>query len=166
MGDIGRCELVRGEIIKMAPAGFDHGNIESRINRRVGEFVAAHDLGVVVSGDTGFILSRSPDTVRAPDVAFVGKRRIPARGSPGFFDGPPDLAVEVVSPSDRISDVSKIEEWLTAWTQSVWVVDPPNRWIDVHRRDGSVVRYRSSESLRDELVLPGFAMQVSEVFPS
>jgi Uma2 family endonuclease len=167
MGDIGRCELVRGEIVKMAPAGFDHGNIESRIDRQVGGFVTAHDLGVVVTGETGFILSRNPDTVRAADVAFLRKQRVPAEGSPGFFDGPPDLAIEVISPSDRMSDVhAKIEEWLAAGTQSVWAVDPPNRWIDVYQGDGKVVRYRAADTLRDERFLPGFTMQLAEVFRS
>ena len=151
----------------MAPAGFDHGDIASRINWRLGAFVFENDLGRVVTAEAGFVLSRNPDTVRAPDVAFVCKQRIPSIGSRGFFDGAPDLAIEVISPSDRMSEVSaKIEEWLTMGSRSVWVVDPPNRWIDVHQSNGEVVRYRAKDTLRDEPLLPGFVMQLSEIFAS
>ena len=165
MGDIGRCELVRGEIIMMSPAGADHGEIAGIIFGLIWKFVKDHKLGKVYAAETGFTIARNPDTTRAPDVAFVKKERVPPRGKRGFFDGHPDLAVEVVSFNDLASDVSeKVEEWLSAGTSSVWVVDPRTRTIDVYRRGRDVIRYRERDELRDEPMLPGFELKLSEVF--
>ncbi len=166
MGDIGRCELIRGEIIHMAPAGAEHGDVAARLLLHVMVFVDAHNLGKVFATDTGFIIERNPDTVRAPDVAFVRKDRLTQGNLPrGFFPGPPDLAIEVVSPSDSLSDVTvKVDQWLAAGATSVWVVDPPNRTIAVYRADNRVLRYRNADELRDEPTLPGFSLRLDAVF--
>jgi Uma2 family endonuclease len=165
MGDIGRCELLQGEVVRMAPAGAEHGGLAHELARLVGNFVAEHDLGRVYAAETGFILSRDPDTVRAPDVAFVTKDRLPPRPIRGFFPGAPDLAVEVVSPTDRLADVhEKVNQWLAAGTRSVWVVDPVNRTLEVNRPDGSVTRLRQPDELRDDPALPGFVLSMAELF--
>lgn len=165
MGDIGRCELIRGEIIHMVPAGAEHGDVAMELGRLIANHVRAHKLGKTYAAETGFIIARNPDTVRAPDVAFVSNARLPAARVRRFFPGAPDLAVEVVSPDDRLSEVAaKVDQWLAAGASSVWVVDPPNRTIAVHRA-GNVVRlFRDADELRDEPLLPGFTLRLADLF--
>src|SRR5437667_10129707 len=109
-------ELVEGELIRMPPTGGEHGKLTARLARLLDEYVEAHDLGIVCGAETGFILQRTPDVVRAPDVAFVAKDRIPATGVPEtYWPFAPDLAVEVVSPSDRVDDLqATVGEYFTA----------------------------------------------------
>src|SRR5690349_18325812 len=109
-----RHELVRGELKSMSPAGFQHGVIINRLSLLLTEFVNRHGLGVVLGAETGFILSRNPDTVRGPDVNFVAREKIERIGIPvAYFPEAPDLAVEVVSPGDTVSEVEcKAEDWL------------------------------------------------------
>ncbi len=165
MGDIGRCELINGEIVHMPPAGAEHGDVAMEIAFRIKMFVNAQRLGKVYAAETGFTLRRNPDFTRAPDVAFVRTERMPVSPRRGFFDGPPDLAVEVLSPDDRQSEVTaKVDQWLAAGAVSVWVVDPPNRSIEVYRSGNHVGRYRDTDEIRDEPTLPGFVLKVSEVF--
>src|SRR5437660_1457908 len=91
MGDIGRCELIRGEIIQMAPAGAEHGDVAAQILFVIARHAKAHDLGKVYAAETGFTIARNPDTTRAPDVAFVRKDRVAATPRRSYFEGPPDL---------------------------------------------------------------------------
>jgi Uma2 family endonuclease len=113
MGDIGRCELIYGELVMMSPAGFTHGEVVSRIDRLIGNFVTENDLGVTLGAETGYILARNPDLVRAPDVSVVLKARLPSNTLNKFFPGAPDLAVEVVSPDDTMREVSdKADLWV------------------------------------------------------
>lgn len=96
MGDIGRCELIYGELIMMSPAGAEHGVVTARIIRAITQFVEEHDLGLSIAAETGFKIASNPDLVRAPDAGFLSKRRIGSKIPRGFFLGTPDLAVEVV----------------------------------------------------------------------
>src|SRR5690606_13059569 len=117
----------------------------------------------VYAAETGFIIARNPDRVRAPDVAFVRRERLLKEPQRGFFEGPPDLAVEVVSPNDTHAEVAaKVEQWLAAGTVSVWVVDPLNRTLDLHRGGSAIVRLHQDDELRDEPTLPGFALKLIE----
>jgi Uma2 family endonuclease len=164
MGDIGRCELIEGEIISMAPAGAQHGDVAMEIAYRIKAFASANKLGKVYA-ETGFIIKRNPDTVRAPDVAFVQSARLSSATNTGFFDGAPDLAVEVTSPNDRWSDVlAKVYQWLAAGTTSVWVVDPPSQSIEIYRRQSQPLRYHANQQLVDEPTLPDFALSVGDIF--
>jgi Uma2 family endonuclease len=139
MGDIGRCELVRGEIVRIPLAEFEHGDIAGELFYLVKQFVSTRKLGKVYAAETGFIIARNPDTVRAADVAFVRKDSVPSSPVRGFFPQAPDLAIEVISPSDRLSEVAaKVEEWLAAGTTSVWVVDPHNHGLSGRPADSAV----------------------------
>ena len=105
-GDIGRCELVRGELILMSPTSYHHGRVAGRIYELLSAHVRQHRLGDTLVGEPGFYLERHPDTVRAPDVAFVQAERAAHAPARGFYDGAPDLAVEVLSPDDRASEAA------------------------------------------------------------
>lgn len=158
--DIGRCELIRGELRMMVPPGFEHGRIAVNVTLALGHHVKAHGLGTVL-GETGFLLARSPDTVRAPDVAFV-RSAGPQRG---YFPGAPDLAVEVLSPNDRPVEVrEKIAEWLDAGTIAVWVVDPRNRVVTVHESGCDPSVFEETDVVPGGPLLPGFSLAVREIF--
>jgi Uma2 family endonuclease len=163
--ELGRCELVRGELVMMSPAGFDHGRIALTIGRLLGNFVSQHALGVVLSAETGFQIAHDPDTVRAPDAAFVRSDRVPPTGMFGFFRGPPDLAVEVLSPGDRASEVNaKVQDWLDAGCQLVWVADPRTRIVTAYRSRREVAVFATGDILTAGDVVPGFSIPVGEIF--
>lgn len=157
-------ELVRGNLVVMTPAGARHGMIGVRLIVRLGAHVDAHALGVVLGPDSGFVLARDPDTVRAPDVSFVRASRVPAGGMPdGYFDGAPDLAVEVVSPSDTVYEVEeKVAEYLAAGARQVWVVNPKRRTVAVHAH-GLVHVPGEQDFLEGGDVVPGFRCAIADV---
>jgi Uma2 family endonuclease len=163
--ELGRCELVRGELILMSPAGYEHGVIAGRIHTLLSAFVMQARLGVVTAAETGFKIGRDPDTVRAPDVGFVCAQRAPRGRHRGFFDGPPDLAVEVLSPDDRPGDVTaKVHDWLLAGCRAVWVVDPNSATVSVYRGPHGATLLKAGDALSDDGLLPGFRLPVAEVF--
>jgi Uma2 family endonuclease len=159
-----RRELVAGELREMTPAGGDHGEIGMRLGWRLAQFVETGKLGVVYSSDTGFRLARDPDTVRCPDVGFIAKERY-ARFR-GVVDRAPDLAVEVVSPTDSYSDVrTKVHQYLDAGTRMVVVVDPPSQTVDVYRSRADHLELTRDEVLDFGDVVPGWQMPVRDIFP-
>jgi len=161
-----RYELVKGELLSMSPAGSEHGAIALRISTLLDQFVTGNSLGLTFVAETGFLLGRDPDTVRAPDFAFVRRDRIPASGLPqGYWPGAPDLAVEVVSPGDTARDINeKTAEWLHAGAQAVWVIDPRAKIVTIHLADGQVKTLTANERLDGAPVLPGFECAVSDIF--
>jgi Uma2 family endonuclease len=164
--DGNRYELVRGELVCMAATGGRHGIIASRVDYRLRNFVEAHELGEVCAAETGFRLAQNPDTVRAPDVSFIARERLPSGEVPeGYWPFAPDLAVEVVSPSDRSDDVlAKVQEYLRAGTRLVWVFHPRTKAVMVYRANGEVLLVQGQEELSGEEVLPGFHCRVNELF--
>jgi len=158
-------ELVRGEIVEVSPPGFVHGDVASNIAVSLKSFVKPRQLGRVVV-EAGYVLRRNPDTVRGPDVSFVRAERMPAGGRPkSFFEGAPDLAVEVVSPGDRYSEiVARVADYLGAGTALVWVVDPDARTVTVHSADRPPVVHAETGVLEGGDVLPGFHLTLSELF--
>ena len=163
-GDIGRCELVRGELRMMIPPGFEHGRIAINLTAPIANHVKSCGLGTVVAAETGFLLSHDPDTVRAPDIAFVRASR-PSGPRRGYYPGAPDLAVEVLSPDDRPGYVrEKVAEWLQAGALAVWVVDPRDRTVTVHEPDRAPSVFAEAEVLNGGDLLPGFELAVRDVF--
>ena len=163
-GDIGRCELIRGELRMMLPAGYEHGRITINLTGPILSHVKTNGLGTLVAAETGFRLARDPDTVRAPDLAFVRADR-PNPPDRGYYPGAPDLAVEVLSPDDRPGYVrDKVAEWIEAGTRAVWVVDPRARTVVVHEPSVEPRVLGDSDTLPGGDVLPGFALAVAEVF--
>ena len=150
----------------MSPAGFDHGAVMMNISAPLAQYVKARRLGVVCGAETGFVLARKPDTVLAPDVAFVRRERIPAAGRPrSFWEGPPDLAVEVRSPGDTRREVAeKVAAWLAAGTLAVWVADPSDASVTVHLPGQAARRLEAGDTLDGAPLLPGFRLPVAEVF--
>ncbi|MBM3941783.1 MAG: Uma2 family endonuclease [SAR202 cluster bacterium] len=133
----GHFELVKGEVVEMPPPGWNHGGVASNISSELRFFVRRHDLGRVVV-ETGFRLMSQPDNVRGPDAAFVVTERVPEPGFSGYFQGPPDLAVEVVSPNDTASALDEqVQEYLRSGAQRVWVVYPATRTVVVYRSDST-----------------------------
>ena len=161
-----RYELVRGELRKMAPAGSEHTVAGVQVVTSLNVHARANNLGRVFGADGGFLLARNPDTVRAPDAAFVRRERVEATGLVrGYWPGPPDLAVEVISPNDRYSEVAeKVADWLAAGTRMVIVVDPRRRVAAVHLPGQEPVTLAEGDTLEGGDVVPGWRMLVGEIF--
>ncbi len=161
-----RCDLVRGWLVREPPAGARHGAIASELARALANHVKAAGLGWVFAAETGFLLVELPGTVRAPDVSFVAKDRLPAEPPPeGYVPIAHDLAVEVVSPSNRWTEVAaKVRDYLDAGTRLVWIVDPPARTVTVHWAGAAWIVRGEDDALDAEDVVPGFRIQVGSLF--
>jgi len=159
-------ELVAGRLRKMTPAGSIHGVVGMRLAVAISVHVDQHQLGVVFAADTGFKLASSPDTVRAPDVSFVSRGRIPTGGIPkAYWPGAPDLAVEVLSPTDVRSEVDeKIDEYLRSGVRLVWFVNPFERRVTVHRPGKRPPVLEEHNSVDGGDVLPGFNYPLARLF--
>jgi Uma2 family endonuclease len=157
-----RYELVRGELITMSPAGFDHGVIGARIQSHLSAYVAQRQLGIIVGADTGFMITRNPDTVFAPDVSFVRAERVVR--TPKYFPGSPDLAIEVISPADSYGEVDeKVREYLAAGTSMVIVINPRNQTATVNTPQGAT-RLTLADTLSGADVVPGWTLPLRELF--
>lgn len=164
----GKMELACGKVVTMSPVGRPHSTTARRVDHALTPFVEANALGELHM-ELGFILSRKPDTVRAPDVAVISAVQLAKAGDwETFFDGAPALAVEVWSPEDRERDVQKkIREYLTAGTSRVWDVRPREQTVTVHRQDGSAIVRRVGDTLDSDdagLTLPGFELSLTQLF--
>ena len=164
---LGRCELLQGEVVFMSPSGSLHAVVVATLGGILYDFVQQRKLGWVFGAEGGFLIHRDPDTVRAPDAAFVSADRMPASVPAGFFPGPPDLAVEVLSPNDRASDVfAKVSDWLESGCRAVWVLDPVLRSVAVYSHTAQMRMLHVSDTLTDDDVLPGFQIEVRKLFPA
>lgn len=158
-------ELVRGRLIVREPPSTYHGRVQSTLNVLVGSYVRAHALGAVFGQDTGFKIASDPDTVRAPDLAFVDQSRVPEIARRGYAAMAPDLVAEILSPDDRPGEVvAKVGDWLDAGVRLVWVIDPDRRVATVYQADGSVAAVASDSTVSGEPVLPGFSFRLAELF--
>ena len=160
-----RYELVRGELIEMAPAGPPHSRIASKLNSRLRIHVEPQDLGEVYGPDAGFRISSDPDTVRAPDVSYIAKGRLPDPEPPGFWPVVPDLVAEVVSPGDTAVEVQdKVDEYLRAGVRLVWVLYPEARTIYAYDSLEAARVLHAEDTLTGGSVLPGFSCPVRDIF--
>ena len=161
-----RLELVEGTLHKMPLAGGRHGRVAMKIGSLLDVHAESTGLGQVFAAETGFILRRGPDTVRAPDASFVARSRLLEEGPPdGYLELAPDLAVEVVSPNDRPREVQeKVEDWLNAGVRQLWLAQPSGRTVTVYRAPEDWLELREDDALEGGDALPGFTCRVGELF--
>ena len=159
-----RYELVKGELLTMSPSGEEHGAVIGNLTILLGQFVKANNLGILYGAETGFKLESDPDTVLAPDIAFIRRVRL-GRRSKGYRLGAPDLVVEVLSPSDHKKKVErKTAQWLELGAKTVWLVDPDSKTVEVHHAKGETTVFRENEELVDHDLVSGFRVRVSDIF--
>jgi Uma2 family endonuclease len=158
-------ELLRGELRPMTPVKLRHLVVRHRFELEIGLFVRDHDLGYVGS-EGGFVLFEEPATVLAPDIAFFAKGRIADDADLDDFGRfPPDLVVEVLSPSNTASETAdRVLLYLEAGVRLVWIADPPRRIVVVHWPDRTSRTFVEGETLDGGDVLPGFSLPVADVF--
>ncbi len=159
-----KTELVRGVMVVREPPGYRHGKVAGRLFGIIRDFVEPRGMGDVLAAETGFKLASNPDTVRAPDVAFVHRDRAPDPPPVDFAAFAPDLAVEVLSPGDRPGEVlTKVADYLNAGCRLVWVVDPERRQARIYRADGTEGLEEEDGALSGEDVVPGLSIRLIEV---
>ena len=160
-----RYELVFGELIPMAPVGGEQGVKTFDVLVEVGSFVRRNQLGRGFTSETGFRLADDPDTILAPDWAFVSQSRIQGPASRGYEETIPDLVLETRSPNSTKGEIAgKIALWLRFGVKVVWDLDPVRKTLVVHRLDGGLTRLGVQDTLAEEELLPGFALPLSELF--
>lgn len=167
MGDTGkRFELEQGVLLASEPPGATHGVVVASIAVVVWRHVVPAGLGVVLAGDAGFWLARSPDTVRAPDVAVVlaGRPEAVAPGW-GYVEGPPDLAVEVRSQHDSPAALrEKGLMWIARGCRLVWLADPHDRTLTVLAAGQEPLVLTTGDTLDGGDLIPGLSVPVAEIF--
>jgi Uma2 family endonuclease len=160
----GLWELIDGEPIAVTPSAGLSSMIAARINGHVFIYLMEHPLGHAFSSDAGFILFPDRDTVRSPDFAFVQRSRLPEVPA-AYIPTPPDLAVEVLSPTDRMPDaLAKVTMYLQAGVQLVWLIDPHKRTATIFRQDESPTTIGEDGVLDGVDVLPGFTLPMAVLF--
>ena len=164
----GRYELVQGEVVELSPVNDEHSGIAINIGTAFN--IHSRQYGFGQAGvEAGYILLTGPDTVRGPDVSFRLVPRSGRRQSTGFLAGTPDIAVEVVSPSNTAAEIErKVAEYLAAGSQRVWVVYPAtpsaSRRVLIHHPGGIATTYTGDDVITDEELLPGFSLPLTEIF--
>ena len=161
-----RHELINGELITMPLPKLPHGRVEARLGAPLAQFVWDHDLGDVYFGDGGFQLTWNPDTVVGPDISFISKERLEQAGdTPSYWQGPPDLAIEVFSPEYRPGKVSKrISLLFSGGTKQVWIVDLKHRTVAVYRSESDITTFSGSDYLEAPDLFPGFRISLDRIF--
>ncbi len=158
----GKVELVDGEVILMTPAGAEQGSINASLTVRLGSYILRKKLGYIFDAQTGF---RPYENMRAPDFSFVSKERLKGKPPKGFLKVPPDLAVEVFAPDEKVSDYEeKVAEYLSWGVRLIWLVDPNTRTVTVVRANGERQVLSEKDVLTGEDVVPGFKICVRKIF--
>lgn len=160
-----RYELVQGALVDMGNSGMEHGGIGSFLGGLIAVYVRQQKLGIVCDSSTAFTLKNG--NKRSPDVSFVAKERLKGLKRPprGFFQGSPDLVVEILSPSNTIEEIhDKIVEYFENDTRLVWVVHPDEKYVLVYHCPEPDRFLRPQDSLDGEAIVPGFEMAVADLF--
>jgi Uma2 family endonuclease len=161
-----RYELIAGELQRMSPAGDEHGRVGMELAIPLGYHIKQHKLGKLYLAETGFLIQTNPDTVRAPDIAFVRMERIQQTPKvKSYRVGAPDLAIEITSPGDTVREVEdKVTEWLGAGASMVWIVSPKLKTVTVYRSLTDIVTLTEKDTLDGGEVVPGFQLPVADIF--
>jgi len=162
----GRYELVNGELINMGNAGMEHGEIGSFLGGSLSLYVRSHKLGAICDSSTAFTMKSG--NRRSPDVSYIAKERLEGlkRLPKGYFQGSPDLAVEILSPSNTVEEIhDKIVEFFENGTRLVWVIHPDEKYVLVYHSPSPDRLLRLEDSLNGEEIVPGFSLAVAELFP-
>lgn len=161
-----RGELVEGELRETMPTSILHGIIAGRIAIILGFFVLQNKLGEVLTAETGFRLFTDKKTVRVPDISFLSNEKLAGiKNVNKFYEGTPDLAIEVISLSETYSDVqSKLEDYLSAGVKMVWIIRPENKTVTSYRALSDFKTLRENEELNGEDVLPNFKCKLADIF--
>ena len=161
-----RHELIDGELFTVPGSGGRASAIGARIARLIGNHLEDQPIGFVLGADGSFVLAHNPDTMLSPDAAYIGSNRLPGGHLPEkFIQTHPDLAVEVLSPSDRTIEADrKAQRYIAAGTSLVWLVDPKSETVTAYRQHGNPQRYSKGETLSGEDVLPGFEISIDTIF--
>jgi len=165
-GQLGPCELVRGEVLSLSPAVPEHSQVTMNAAGMLWQWARKSKLGRVWAGEAGIIVETTPDTIRAADVVYISYQRLPRGKVPdGFCDIPPELVVEVVGKGQGWSEmVEKAGEYLHMGVDRVWVIDPQSRRLHIFRPDSEPTALSEGQTVGDEGILPGFSCSVSEFF--
>ncbi len=160
-----RLELVRGHLVREQGPGPRHGLLFVTLSGKIDSFARERGLGYTL-GNAGFVLALDPPTVRIPDISFVSRERVPPEGlSDAFWHMAPDLAVEILSPSNRAGEIQeKVLEYLTGGSRLVWVVDPKTESVTAYRPSGDIRLLHGDDVLDGEDVLPGFRLTLPDLF--
>jgi Uma2 family endonuclease len=157
-------ELVKGELLTMSPAGEEHGAVIMNLAAPLSMYVKANKLGVVYGAETGFKLESDPDTVLAPDIAFIRRAKVGER-SKAYRMGAPDLAVEVISPGESKNKIEKkTEQWFQGGALAVWIVNPQTLTVTICRPHAAPVVLNDQDELTGDDLVAGFSIPVSEIF--
>lgn len=161
-----RLELIRGEMRAMPPAFADRGDTVGALHVILGAYIRAQHLGKIYGAETGFLLARNPDTVRAPDIAFIQASRLtPAASAPNWNPVVPDMVVEVASSRDREREIAeKVQMWLEAGVRMVWVVYGVRRAVEAFRAGQPMALLTERDMLDGMDVVPGLSAPVAEIF--
>jgi len=158
-------ELIRGELREMAPPGGPHGSSTSRLSVFVGMIVIDRDLGETFAAETGFLVGRDPDTVLAPDFAFVAKDRLPNPLPRSYVPVVPDIVLETRSPNDTRKEVAdKVARWLKLGVKLVWKMNPKMRLLTTYRTNRAPLSLGEGDTLDGEDVLPGLSVAITRLF--
>lgn len=166
MVGLGRCELVKGRIVEVTPPGFEHGKVEGKGYRLIDDFVIANKLGEVAVGEVGMYVKRNPDVVRAADIVFISNEQYAKRNaSLAFLDVAPELAVEVLSPTNTMAEMlQKLQEYFDFGVRLVWLVDPEKKRVYAYRSMTDFRLFEADDQVPGDHVLPGFSMPVAKFF--
>jgi Uma2 family endonuclease len=165
MSGVECAELVEGRLVKKMPTGDEHGAVETALAAALHNHVRITKSGRVRSGEVGIYTRRNPDSTRAADVLYISNERYSRKSSSGFLDVAPEIIVEILSPNDSMPDVmQKLREYFAIGVLLVWLIDPLSRSVLVYRSLTNIRELTANDELTGEEVLPGFAVQVAQLF--